>query len=242
MNRRQSDRVSAEAIVRIIHQGEVYYSLSADISLGGIKIVCRLSFSKEDEIEIEFSIPQSNLERPVKSLVKVLRASVDSGTHHLHCSFISMSDDDSKRFEEAMNSLIVEAWFISDEERKKSDGIYSSEKRDHFRVPIKMWVINKDVDDHIHLPAENLSIGGMYVITPAKYDIGTILEIAFNLPGSRKKMEAVVAVVNVRPVGAMFGTGLKFIGLSEEDRELLEKVIYSDITARWFAPDSPEKE
>jgi len=82
----------------------------------------------------------------------------------------------------------------------------------------------------------------MYVITPAKHEPGSVLEIAFDLPGSGQTMEAVVTVVNIRPVGAMWGTGLKFIGLSEEDRELLEKVIHSDITARWFFSEQEEKE
>lgn len=237
MNRRETDRVSAEAIVRIIHKGEVYYSLSADISFGGINIVCRLNFAQNDVLDIEFSIPQSNLKKPVKCTALVLRSSVNAGSRHLHCIFAEMSKEDFLRFEKAMNSLIIEAWFISDEEKKQSSGIYKSEKRDYFRVPIKMWIINKDADDHIHLPAENLSIGGMFIITPAKYDIGTVLEIAFNLPGSRKLIESVVSVVNVRQEGAMFGTGLKFIGLDDEDRKMLEKVIYSDISARWFIPD-----
>jgi len=237
MNRRETDRVSAEAVVRILHKGEVYYSLSADISFGGINIISRLNFAKGDEMEIEFSIPQSNLLKPIKCKVKVIRMAIRNGSHHLHCSFSGIDEKDRKRFEDALNFLIVEAWFISDNEKKPAPGIYGSDKREHFRVPLKMWIVNKDVDDHIHLPAENLSIGGMYVITPAQHEPGTVLEVAFNLPGQKKPMEAVVTVVNVRPVGAMFGTGLKFIGLSEEDREVLEKVIYSDITARWFTAD-----
>jgi hypothetical protein len=242
MNRRSSDRITTEAIVRILHENEVYYSISADISLGGINVVCRLNFSKGDILDIEFSIPQSNLSKPVKCKVKVLRSSIYEGNHHLHCSFVEISDMDTARFEEALNSLIIEAWFVSDEEKPVKTGPYKSDQRAHHRVPIKMWITNKDVDEHIHLPAENLSIGGMYMITPAKHEPGSVLEIAFNLPGTGHTMEAVVTVVNIRPVGAMWGTGLKFIGLSDEDREVLEKVVSSDITARWFVPESEEKE
>ncbi len=242
MNRRSSDRISTEAIVRIIYNNEVYYSLSADISLGGINIICRLNFSKGDIIDIEFSIPQSNLSRPVKCKVKVLRSSIYEGNHHLHCSFVEISDMDTARFEEALNLLIIEAWFVPDEEKPVKSSESRSDTRAHHRVPIKTWITNKDVDDHIHLPAENLSIGGMYVITPAKHEPGSVLEIAFDLPGSGQTMEAVVTVVNIRPVGAMWGTGLKFIGLSDEDREVLEKVVHSDITARWFFSEQEEKE
>lgn len=236
MNRRFSDRISTEAVVRILHDGEIYYSISADISLGGINVVCRLNFNKGDELDIEFSIPQSNLKKPVKCKVKVIRSSIENGAHHLHCSFSSITDEDFSRFQTAMDTLIIEAWFVRDETPENSSGTYS-DKREYYRVPIKMWITNKDVDDHIHLPAENISSGGMYVVTPANHEQGSVLEIAFNLPGSGKLIEAVVVVVNTRPVGAMFGTGLKFIGLSDEDKHLLEEIISSDITARWFVPD-----
>lgn len=236
MERRTHNRVRAKAVIRIFKEKEIFYSISGDISLGGINIVCRLPYKKNDIFEIDFTIKESNLKKPVKCTVKVVRVSVQNYIHHLHCVIEKIDPDDLKRFEKALNNLIIEAWFS--EERIEVKSPEWIDRRNYHRVSIKIWIVSNEIDEHIHLPAENISSGGMYIITPARHDPGTILEIAFKLPGNEKVIEAVVQVVNIRPEGDMFGLGLKFLDMKDEDRKKLNKIIASDMTAKWFINDT----
>jgi len=235
--RRIYNRVRANAIIRIFNKEDIYYSISGDISLGGINIVCRLPYKKNDIFDIDFTIRESHLENPVRCKVKVIRVSVKNSVHHLHCLIDKITPEDLKRFEEALNDLIVEAWF-SDMKTKKIKAPKWVDKRKYHRVPMKIWIVSKEIDEHIHLPSKNISSGGIYVITPAKHEPGSILEIAFKLPGKEHLIDAVVLVMNIRPEGDMFGIGLRFLDMNDTDRKTLHNVITSDITAKWFVNDT----
>ena len=239
--RRTYNRVRAKAIIRIFYEEDIYYSISGDISLGGINIVCRLPFKKNDLFNIDFTIRESRLKKPVKCKVRVIRVSVKNSIHHLHCIIEEIAPEDSKKFEDALNNLIVEAWF-SDKKTREIKAPEWVDKRKYHRVPIKIWIVSKEIDEHIHLPAENISSGGIYIITPAKHEPGSVLEIAFKLPGQEKVIEAVVLVMNIRQEGDMFGLGLKFLDMEDNDRKTLENVITSDITAKWFINDTIEND
>jgi hypothetical protein len=235
--RRTYNRVRANAIIRIFDKEDIYYSISGDISLGGVNIVCRLPYRKNDVFDIDFTIRESHLEKPVRCKVKVIRVSVKNSVHHLHCLIEKIAPEDFKRFEEALNDVIVEAWF-SDMNTKKIKAPKWIDKRKYHRVPMKIWIVSKEIDEHIHLPAENISSGGIYVITPAKHEPGSILEIAFKLPGNEHVIESVVLVMNIRPEGDMFGIGLRFLDMEDDDKKALHNVITSDITAKWFVNDT----
>ncbi len=235
--RRTHNRVRAKAVIRIFQENDIYYSISGDISLGGINIVCRLPLKKNAVFDIDFSIRESRLKKPVKCKVRVIRVSVKNSIHYLHCTIEEIAPEDYRRFEEALNNLIVEAWFSDDKEKEVKVPKWI-DKRQYHRVPMKIWIVSKEIDEHIHLPAENISSGGIYVITPAEHEPGSILEIAFKLPGKEHVVEAVVLVVNMRPDGDMFGLGLKFIDMKDEDRKMLENTITSDLTAKWFINDT----
>lgn len=236
IERRVFNRVTAKAVIRIFVNNDIYYSISGDISLGGINIVCKLPYRKNSVFDIDFTIRESQLKKPVPCTVKVVRVSVKNSVHHLHCTIEKISPDDRKRFEDALNNLIVEAWF-TDRKTKEIKAPRWMDKRQYNRVPMKIWIVSREIDEHIHLPAENISSGGIYVITPASHEPGTVLEIAFRLPGHSGTIEAVVQVANTRPEGDMYGHGLKFLDMSDKNRKALENFINSDLTAKWFIND-----
>ena len=83
------------------------------------------------------------------------------------------------------------------------------EDRNLFRVPLYV--------------TENLSRGGMFLITTNPLEEGTELSLRFSLPGEKKPMEFTGEVIwareeeeggNLAP-----GMGIRFLRIDEEDRE-----------------------
>ncbi len=232
-DKRDHTRVTTRATVWILKEGKRYCHITGDISLGGIKITSPVPYEEGKILDIEFFIPESGLTKPVKCKIAVAKVTLKENTYFLHCYFFDIPRKSYDRFCEAVNNLIIEAWFIEETESRGKEIFYHN-KRAHQRVPLKMWITSKDIDENIYLPAENISVGGMYIITPARHEPGTVLEIVFNIPPHDKKIEAVIVVENIRPEGNMFGLGVKLIDMDEKDRLFLERSITSDITARWF--------
>jgi len=232
-DKRDFTRVAAKATVWLIKDNKRYCHITGDISLGGIKIASPVPYRDGEILDIEFSIPDSNLKRPVRCKIAVTNVSVKDGSYFIHCYFFDIPKNDQERFSDAINNLIVEAWYI-DEDFKKPALKELSNKREYSRVPLKMWITSKDIDESVHLPVENISSGGLYIITPVRHEPGTILEIAFHIPSKKNKIEAIVLVENIRAEGGLFGLGVKFIDLNDRDKAILEKSITQDITTRWF--------
>ena len=64
---------------------------------------------------------------------------------------------------------------------------------------------------------ENLSAGGAFFRHAIPYKVGTQVQVTFSLPGERELIRCSGEVANV-PHPLEFGMGVKFIGLSDDQR------------------------
>lgn len=64
---------------------------------------------------------------------------------------------------------------------------------------------------------ENLSAGGAFFRHAIPFEVGTVVDVTFGLPGESALLKCKGEVVNV-PQPKEFGMGVKFIGLSEAER------------------------
>jgi hypothetical protein len=69
-------------------------------------------------------------------------------------------------------------------------------------------------------PAENLSLGGLFVVTPSPAPLGVSLKLLFNTPEGEVRVRAVV-----RDVTPGRGMGLAIVSMEQEHRARL---------SRWF--------
>ena len=70
----------------------------------------------------------------------------------------------------------------------------------------------------------DLSIGGVYFDRAIPHPVGSRVELSFNLPGDDRIVRCGGEVVNV-PDNHQFGMGVRFVGLSAADEELLYQFI-----------------
>lgn len=106
--------------------------------------------------------------------------------------------------------------------------VREAEEQDRRRHPRDDLAINVKLSEHNRLlsgPAENLSVGGVFVGTPRPFELGTLLHVVCELPdGGQVKTEGVVSWVRDSQGHKVAGMGVEFLFLSEEDRETLEEL------------------
>lgn len=84
----------------------------------------------------------------------------------------------------------------------------------------------------------NLSLGGLYIRTIRSIEVGTTIDVQFNLPGidHRFKVSSRVTRVNTEETsGAPPGVSVEFIDVSEEDKQAMTQfVVQSQLTQKGF--------
>ena len=78
--------------------------------------------------------------------------------------------------------------------------------------------------------SENISAGGLFVSTYQTLPVGSTFEISFKVPGVERTFEAECEVrwvreYNVTAPDMVPGMGVRFVGLSPEDTQLLDQII-----------------
>jgi type IV pilus assembly protein PilZ len=120
---------------------------------------------------------------------------------------------------------------MSDEDREsmlaKEDG--GANRREHDRVDVR-WAVDCVADDtFLYASIANISQMGIFVRTVEPLAIGTRMDLAFAPPGHEPfDLQGAVAWVNpVREGGdnPNPGMGIRFVGLTLEQRERLVEVI-----------------
>lgn len=94
------------------------------------------------------------------------------------------------------------------------------EKRDEARAEVAMWV-----EERVHTAlyfqrATNLSLGGVYLEGTLPHEAGTRVTLDLELPDGLLRVEG--EVVSHRP--GVPGMAVRFLALTDEDRERLRKV------------------
>ncbi len=105
------------------------------------------------------------------------------------------------------------------------------EKRAYPRVPVKLPVKYRLVDDMAGIQSilemrktetntntNDISLGGMYIVSDQKLTVGNILHLDITLPGKAKRLAAFGEVVWSKDSGA----GLRFMMIKSEDLEALK--------------------
>ena len=91
------------------------------------------------------------------------------------------------------------------------------------RLPLRLWTegrVQERLDFH---NCSNLSEDGMFIENPEPYDVGTEVNIEFNLPGIQEPIAArgvaVSALTDEGPGENIMGNGFRFEAISAGDRE-----------------------
>lgn len=112
-----------------------------------------------------------------------------------------------------------------------------SNRRVHARVPLKVQVDLRSEDTFFTGFSENISEGGLFVVTDAPFEVGAILTVSLSLMGGPpEQLEAVVRWV--RPANAAGGLppgmGVRFMGLGPAKTQELQDFIDSQAKETLF--------
>jgi CheY-like chemotaxis protein len=101
-------------------------------------------------------------------------------------------------------------------------GPIMSEKRRYIRLPFHTTVTCEWGKKSVKLESRNISLGGMLLEPIAGLDVGTEIDLEFNLP---QVQEPLHVRAQAQHIHAHDGIGVQFQGLSAEDRETIENYI-----------------
>jgi len=106
------------------------------------------------------------------------------------------------------------------------------ENRVFDRTAISLKIrLSEDSDDvSIKFDTANLSVGGIFVKSSLLWKPGQVFNLSFTLPGSDKEIKVKGVVARSDDKYSIFtendssipGMGIKFVGLSDEDRKIIQ--------------------
>ena len=101
-----------------------------------------------------------------------------------------------------------------------SDASSSLERRRAIRVSVVIPVEVRDAHGFTLHSSSDLSVGGIYFDRAIRHQVGTRVELSFNLPGDERPVVCAGEVVNV-PDTHSYGMGVRFVDLSPEAEAML---------------------
>lgn len=110
---------------------------------------------------------------------------------------------------------------MGDEHKADSTAQRERERRASARLPVEMWVEEITDGSQVFRRAGNLSRGGLYLDHTIPVPVGTRVSLRFTLPGDSRAMTVTGEVVSISAKDAL-GMGVKFVEVSEEDRQRVE--------------------
>lgn len=128
----------------------------------------------------------------------------------------------ARRFERFKASLQVRYRLISGEEKKTllRDGGYAA--------PGAFMAHASETKDLNQVMAEDISVGGLRISTPAPLELQSQLWVNLNVPGVPLTINALCSVVWTRPAGVnskLFNSGLCFDVINQRDLEKVESFL-----------------
>lgn len=124
-------------------------------------------------------------------------------------------------------------------ERRNASDRRSNQRRHSVRAPMDLWVEEEHGEDLYFRRVGNLSVGGVFFENAIPHKTGTRVTVKFSVPGHERIIETQAEVVNTTPGKAGVGMGVRFVGLHEEDRNLISS--YIDAVNNGFAPSEAEE-
>ncbi|RJO74039.1 MAG: hypothetical protein C4523_01385 [Myxococcales bacterium] len=98
-------------------------------------------------------------------------------------------------------------------------------------VEVRVIVDQRDIGRGIWFDANDISLGGLYLVSDFLFEKGTRMALEFRLPGetSLTRLDGLVAWVNLgveeTARAKPYGMGIEFVGASEDVRERLARFI-----------------
>lgn len=108
------------------------------------------------------------------------------------------------------------------------------ERRTKERIPVKMWIRNIDGNANYFQQTGNLSVSGMYILSPNPYPDNTTIQLEFQVPGTDHIVNCKALVLRNTSDGQFMGLSVKFIDMSEKDRQIVSKAVDDLICEYWY--------
>jgi uncharacterized protein (TIGR02266 family) len=105
-----------------------------------------------------------------------------------------------------------------------SDASSSLERRRAVRVAVVIPIEIRDARGFTLHSSSDLSVGGVYFDRAIPHQVGTRVELSFNLPGDERTIVCAGEVANV-PDAHQYGMGIRFVDLSAEHEAMLFEFI-----------------
>jgi uncharacterized protein (TIGR02266 family) len=99
------------------------------------------------------------------------------------------------------------------------------ERRSSTRIPVEMWVEESTERELYFQRGANISIGGIFLERTIPHARGTVVSLQFTLPNDTAPIRVKGEIVNVGEASTELGMGIKFLDLSESDRERIRSFI-----------------
>jgi type IV pilus assembly protein PilZ len=112
-----------------------------------------------------------------------------------------------------------------------------SEVRQEQRKPVRVFINYKTIDQFYSEIGTNLSLGGVFVKSSNPLPVGTEIKISFNIPQFGCYLESMGVVVH-NGTQENPGMGIKFKGLSDRAKKLLQDVLDHEL----LSPDESSQE
>ena len=80
-----------------------------------------------------------------------------------------------------------------------------------------MWVRNIEGDADYFQQTANLSTNGMYILSPNPYEVGTVIDIEFQVPGTDYIIKCGAEILRCSEENQVFGLSAKFANMSDAD-------------------------
>lgn len=123
---------------------------------------------------------------------------------------------------------------LPNDARGKKKDRRQHERRTKERIPVKMWVRNREGDADYFQQTANLSTNGMYILSPNPYEIGTVIDIEFQVPGTDYIIKCGAEVLKCSQEDQVFGLSAKFVDMSDADKKIIEKAMDELISDFWY--------
>lgn len=106
-----------------------------------------------------------------------------------------------------------------EDDRRRAD------RRREPRVPVELWVEAAAGDELYFQRMANLSVGGAFFAHTVPHEVGTIVQLRFELPGDPEPLACKGEIVSARDEAGEPGMGVRFLELRPADRLRLEQLV-----------------
>lgn len=223
-------RVSSEVTMKAVTH--LMTGAGADLSVGGIYVVTSQQLPVDSLVDVEFTVDTVERRFHVVGEVRWRQAQPvgEEKRWGLGIEFLDLEGDD----EEILREFVERRQPVDPAETSKefavvTDKAPGGERRDHLRVPISTRVHLKTVANLTSAAGSDVSVGGIYVVTPEKFAEGTTVDLEFTVEGIDREFRALGTVRwgQRLTIGddERWGLGVEFEEIDPKDRERLREFI-----------------